>query len=77
MGPFWANGEFVPPDRRTRLAQIGFGVFETAADTRYKYSGSSTNWSSRGSADSRPESADPGGDLAVANVRNGPSHKPQ
>ena len=28
FGRFWAIGEFLPPDRRTRLAQIGFGVFE-------------------------------------------------
>ena len=42
-------------------------MFETAVDTRYKYSGWSTNWSSRGLADSRPESPDPGGALAVAN----------
>jgi len=33
--------------------------------------------SSRGSADSRAKSPDPGGDLAVANVRSGPSHRPQ
>ena len=69
--------ELPPPDRCARLAQIGFGVFETAADTRYKYSGSSTNWSSRGSAGSRSESLACGGALAVANVRSGPSHKPQ
>ena len=55
---------------------MAFDVLETAADTRYRYSGSSTNWSSRGSVDSLPEFPDPGGDLAVANVRNGPSHKP-
>ena len=39
------------------------------SDTRYRYSGSSTNWSSRGSVDSLPEFPDPGGDLTVANVR--------
>ena len=42
----------------------------------YRNSGSSTNWSSRGSDASRSESAALGGALAVANVRNGPSHKP-
>ena len=47
---------------------MAFDVFETAADTRYRYSGSSTNWSSRGSVDSLPEFHDPGGDLAVADL---------
>ncbi len=77
MGRFWAIGEFPLPDRRARLAQMAFSVFETAADTRYRYSGSSTNWSSRGSDAFRSESAALGGDLAVANVRSGPSHRPQ
>ena len=77
LGRFSAMGQFLPPDRRTRLAQRRLGVFETAADTHYKYSGSSTNWSSRGSAGSRADSPGFGGALAVANVRSGPSHKPQ
>ena len=65
--------ELPPPDRCARLAQIGFGVFETAADTRYKYSGSSTNWSSRGSAGSRSEYLACGGAPVAANVRSGRS----
>ena len=40
-------------------------MFATVSDTPYRYSGSSTNWSLSGSADSRPESAEPDGDLAV------------
>ena len=74
---FWTIRKFPRPERAARLAQIAFSVFETASDTRYRYSGSSTNWSSRGSAGSRSESPAFGGALAVANVRSGPSHRPQ
>ena len=49
---------------------MAFGVFETASDFRYRYSGSSTNWSSRGSTGSRSESPAFGGALAVASVSN-------
>jgi len=76
LGRFWAIGESPRPDWRVRVAKMGLGLSKTATDGRYRNSGSRTSWSSRGSARSRSESSDAGGDLAVANVRSGPSHKP-
>ena len=46
---FWTIRKFPRPEQSARLAQMAFSVFETASDTRYRYSRSSTNWSSRGS----------------------------
>jgi len=50
-----------------------FSAFEAASGTRCRYSGSSTNWSLRGSADAQAKSSDPSGDLTVAKARSGPS----
>ena len=65
---YGAIGESSRPVRCVQVAKMGLGVSKTATDGRYRNSGASTNWSSRGSAGSRSGSSGLGGALAEANL---------
>ena len=71
-----AIGELSRPVWCVQVVKMGLGVSKTDTDRRYRNSGASINWRSRGSAGSRSGSSGLGGAPAEASVRSGSCHRP-